>query len=62
MVLWVLTLCRLAGRYQHFEETFCHHLQGCKSTQHHTQPRIRRLSWEPQISDMFVSSLGQIAE
>jgi hypothetical protein len=26
--IWVLTPCRLVGRYQHFGGTYCLHLQG----------------------------------
>jgi hypothetical protein len=28
MLFWVLTPCRLVGRYQRFGETHCLHLQG----------------------------------
>jgi hypothetical protein len=26
---WVVMLCGLLGRYQHFGETYCLHIQGC---------------------------------
>jgi hypothetical protein len=32
LVFWVVTLCRLADRYQHFGGTYCLHLQPCITT------------------------------
>jgi hypothetical protein len=28
MMIWIVTLCRLIGRYQHFRETYYLHLQS----------------------------------
>jgi hypothetical protein len=28
LFFWVVTLCRLIGRYQHFRETYCLHVRG----------------------------------
>jgi hypothetical protein len=28
MLFWVLAVCRVVGRYQHFREMYCHHLRA----------------------------------